>query len=532
MKFPAQGTYPSQRSAVLADNLVATSQPLAAQAGMAMLHRGGNAVDAAIATAIALTVVEPTGCGLGSDAYAILWDGRELHGLNASGRSPAAWDEARFAAGQGIPERGWEPVTVPGVVSAWTMLSERFGKLPFETLFEPAIRLAERGFPVSPIIAGGWATGAATLRDQPGFAPHFMPGGRTPAAGERFINPDMAATLRSIAQTRGESFYRGELAERIGAAAAEHGAALTADDMAAHTSDWCGTISRTFDGVALHEIPPNGQGIAALMALGILDHTDVRDVGPDDPRGMHLCWEAMKLALRDAEAYVADLRYMSDVTAADLLDDAYLASRAALIDPGRAQDFGSGAPTRGGTVYLAAADASGMMVSFIQSNYMGFGSGAVVPGTGIHLQNRGAGFTTGVPGHPNAPAPGKRPFQTIIPGFLMRGDDPLMAFGVMGGPMQAQGHLMMTLRTQVYGQDVQAAVDAPRWRVTQGLGVACESSVPSTTLDALSALGHQITVEPPDTSFGFGGAQLVHRLEGGGYAGGSDPRKDGCAVGW
>ena len=531
MRFPATGPYPSRRSAVLADNLVATSQPLAAQAGLAMLHRGGNAVDAALAAAIALTVVEPTGCGLGSDAFAILWDGTALHGLNASGRSPATWEEERFAGLDAMPERGWESVTVPGAVSAWVALSERFGTLPFATLFEPAVGLAERGFPVSPLIATQWANGAATLAGQPGFAAHFLPDGRAPLAGERFVNPGLAATLRAVAETRGEAFYRGALAERIAAAAAAHGAALSAADLDAHESDWCGTIARRFDAVALHEIPPNGQGIAALMALGILDHTPVRDFAAEDPRGMHLAWEAMKLAFRDTDAYLADGAHMQDVTAEALLDDAYLASRAKLIDPTRAQDFGSGAPRRGGTVYLAAADASGMMVSFIQSNYMGFGSGAVVPGTGIHLQNRGAGFTL-EPGHPNAPGPGKRPFHTIIPGFLTEGEEPLMAFGVMGGPMQAQGHLMMTLRTQLHGQDVQGAVDAPRWRVTEGLGVACESTMPTGALGTLAALGHRITVEPPDAAFGFGGAQLVHRLEGGGYAGGSDPRKDGCAAGF
>ena len=531
MRFPPLSPYPSRRSPVLADNVVATSQPLAAQAGLAMLHRGGNAVDAALATAIALTVVEPTGCGLGSDAYAILWDGDALHGLNASGRSPASWTPERFAGHDAVPVHGWEPVTVPGVTSAWVALSERFGKLPFETLFEPAVALAERGFRVSPVIANTWRTGAETLAGQPGFAEHFMPNGRAPAAGTRFVNPDLAATLRSIAETRGESFYRGALAERIAAAAAEHGAALTADDLAAHENDWCGTISRRFDDVELHEIPPNGQGIAALMALGMLDHTPIRDFAPEDPRGLHLAWEAMKLAFRDTHAFVADAAHMRDVSAETLLDDAYLASRAALIDPTRAQDFGPGAPRRGGTVYLAAADADGTMVSFIQSNYMGFGSGAVVPGTGIHLQNRGAGFTL-EDGHPNAPGPSKRPFQTIIPGFLTRGGEPLMAFGVMGGPMQPQGHLMMTLRTQLYGQDVQAAADAPRWRVTEGLGVACEASMPSDALDALAALGHRIAVEAPDSAFGFGGAQLVHRLDGGGYAAGSDPRKDGCAVGF
>ena len=531
MRFPATGAYPSRRSPVLADNMVATSQPLAAQAGLSMLARGGNAVDAALAGAIALTVVEPTGCGVGSDAFAIVWDGEHLHGLNASGRSPAGWTEDRFAGPAGMPERGWWTVTVPGAVSAWAALSQRFGALPFETLFEPAIHLAEHGFPVSPVIAALWANGAATLRDQPGFAAHFMPHGRAPVAGERFVNPHLAATLRSIAESRGESFYRGELAARIACFATEHGAALNARDLAEHSLDWCGTIRQSFDGTELHEIPPNGQGITALMALGILDRTPIRDYAPDDPRALHLQWEAMKLAFRDTDAYVADPAHKSPVGHEQLLDPEYLAVRAALIDPDRAQDFASGAPTHGGTVYLAAADASGMMVSFIQSNYAGFGSGVVVPGTGIHLQNRGCGFTTQT-GHPNRVGPAKRPFHTIIPGFLMRDGAPLMAFGVMGGPMQAQGHVAMTLRTQLNAQDVQSAIDAPRWRVTTGLGVACESSMPATTLASLAALGHRISVEAPDSSFGFGGAQLVHRLDSGGYAGGSDPRKDGCAVGF
>ncbi len=529
MRFPALSPHPSRRSAVLATSMVATSQPLAAQAGLTMLAQGGNAVDAALATAIALTVVEPTGNGLGSDAFAILWDGAALHGLNASGRSPAAWTPERF--GGAMPERGWETVTVPGAVGGWIALSERFGRLPFDDLFQPAIRYAREGFAVSPVIARLWGIGARTLGDQPGFAAHFMPDGRAPVAGERFAAPDTAATLAAIARSGGEAFYRGALAERIAAEAARHGAVLTADDMAANVPDWCGTIHAGFDGADLHEIPPNGQGIAALMALGMLSHTDIRDHGPDDPAALHLMWEATKLALRDAEAYVADPAAMAAVGAADLLDDAYLSARAALIDPARAQDFGAGAPTRGGTVYLAAADRDGVMVSFIQSNYAGFGSGVVVLGTGIHMQNRGCGFVL-EPGHPNRVAGGKRPFHTIIPGFLMENGAPRMAFGVMGGPMQAQGHVQMILRTRLWGEDVQAAADAPRWRVTEGLGVACESAMPGATLDALAALGHRIVREPPDSAFGFGGAQLIHRLDSGVYAGGSDPRKDGCAVGF
>lgn len=529
MDFPAVSPYASRRSAVMADNVVATSQPLAAEAGIEMLRHGGNAVDAAIAAAITLTLVEPSGNGLGADAFAIVWDGEGLHGLNASGRAPAGWTPERFP-GPAMPQRGWESVTVPGAVSAWVTLSERFGKLPFEALFEPAIRLAERGYIVTPVIAALWARAADLLAGEPGFAAHFMPGGRAPRAGERFASRDHAATLTAIAESRGRAFYEGALAKRIAAHAAQHGAALTLDDLATHRADWVGTLSGSFDGAALHEIPPNGQGIVACMALGILEHTAIRDHGPDDPRAFHLMIEAVKLALRDAEAHVADEAAMAVPTAA-LLDPAYLAERARLIDPDRARDQQSGAPRHGGTVYLTAADASGMMVSFIQSNYMGFGSGVVVPGTAIGLQNRGFGFTT-AEGHPNRVGPGKRPFHTIIPGFLMRDGAPVMSFGVMGGPMQAQGHVQMVLRTQLWGQDVQAAADAPRWRVTHGLGVACETSVALDTLETLGAMGHHLSLEAPDSAFGFGGAQLIHRLPGGGYAAGSDPRKDGCAIGY
>ena len=529
MQFPSVPPYASRRSAVMAENMVATSQPLAAQAGLSMLAKGGNAVDAALAAAITLTVVEPTGNGLGSDGFAILWDGKELHGLNASGRSPAGWNPDRFK--DGMPDRGWETVTVPGAVGGWVTLSERFGKLPFIDLFEPAIRYAEGGFIVSPVIGTLWSNGARELHNQPGFADHFMPGGRAPLAGERFIAKDTARSLRLIAETKGEAFYHGELAEAMAADAAKHGAALTTEDLAAEAPDWCGTISQSFDGVELHEIPPNGQGIAACMALGILSHTAIRDLSPEDPKALHLMWEAMKLAFRDVDAYVADGKAMTAVTSEDLLDAVYLKQRATLIEPDRAQNFGSGAPKRGGTVYLSAADANGMMVSYIQSNYAGFGSGVVVPGTGIHLQNRGLGFTL-TEGHPNQVAPRKRPFHTIIPGFLTEQGKPRMAFGVMGGPMQAQGHLQMLLRTQIWGQDVQTAADAPRWRVTEGLGVACETAMPSVALQNLADLGHQISLESPDAAFGFGGAQLIHRLDSGGYAGGSDPRKDGCAIGF
>ncbi len=530
MKFSAAREYASARSPVFARNVVAASQPLAVQAGLRMLASGGNAVDAALAAAIALVVVEPTGNGLGSDAFAIVWDGTELHGLNGSGRSPAGWRPERFAGLPAMPERGWESVTVPGVVSAWADLSARFGKLPFEALFEPAIGYAQNGFPVSPIIAELWDRGARLLAEQPGFTEAFMPGGRAPKAGEVFRSPAMAASLRSIAGTRGASFYRGELAQKIAAFAKANGAALSLDDLASHRNDWCGTIAQSFGSLEVHEIPPNGQGIAALMALGLLERTRIREHAADSLEALHLQIEAMKLAFADTKAYVADGDHMSAVTARDLLSPAYLDRRAGLIDPGKAQDFGSGAPKHGGTVCLSAGDENGMMVSFIQSNYMGFGSGVVVPGTGISLQNRGAGFTV-EPGHPNQVGPEKRPFHTIIPGFAMRDGRPLTAFGLMGGPMQAQGHMQMMLRMEIWKQDPQTAADAPRWRVVAGRKVALEPSVGSPMLEALRALGHDAQFEESDLTFGFGGAQIVHRIEGG-YVAGSDPRKDGQAGGF
>ncbi|WGF90472.1 gamma-glutamyltransferase family protein [Marinivivus vitaminiproducens] len=525
--FSYSTPYSVRRVPVMGRAMVAASQPLAAQAGLRMLQDGGNAVDAALATAITLTVVEPTGNGVGSDAFAILWDGKELHGLNASGRSPAAWTPERFRGLTAMPPLGWESVTVPGAVSAWVMLSERFGKLPFESLFAPAIGYARHGFAVSPTIARLWAIGAGKLGDQPGFREHFTRDGQAPTAGEAFVNEALARTLETIARTRGEAFYRGELAEAIAGFARKHGAAITPDDMAAHESDWCGTISTRFRGVELHEIPPNGQGIAALMTLGMLEHTEIETLDPDSARGMHLQIEAMKLAFADVERFVADRDHMSIGTDA-LLDPGYLRGRARLIDRSRASQPKAGAPVAGGTVYLTAADESGMMISYIQSNYSGFGSGVVVPGTGIHLQNRGAGFTL-EDGHPNQVGPGKRPFHTIIPGFLMRDGQPLMSFGVMGGPMQAQGHVQMVLRTQLYGQNPQTASDAPRWRVIAGNQVAVEWDVPMPVVRELEVMGHVITREEPDAAFGFGGAQLIHRLTDG-YVGGSDHRKDGLVA--
>jgi gamma-glutamyltranspeptidase/glutathione hydrolase len=528
-EFSYATPYGAPRRPVMARNMVATSQPLAAQAGLAALAKGGNAIDAAIAAAATLTVVEPTGNGLGSDAFAIVWDGQELHGLNASGRSPAAWTPERFAGQDRMPVRGWESVTVPGAVSAWVDLSARFGKLDFAALIAPASDYAENGFAVSPTIAELWGKGGALLKDHPGFAETFLREGRAPQPGEIFRNAPLAASLRAIAETRGEAFYRGALAEQIAAFAAQHGAALTAADLANHRNDWCGTIAMNYRDVTLHEIPPNGQGIVALMALGMLEHLPLDAFGPDSAQSFHYQIEAIKLATADAERFVSDPQTMR-VPVEALLEKSYLQSRAKLIDPMRAQDFGAGAPVAGGTVYITTADASGMMVSYIQSNYSGFGSGVAVPGTGIHLQNRGSGFTL-EDGHPNQIGPNKRPFHTIIPGFLMQNGAPLMSFGVMGGPMQAQGHVQMVVRTQLNGQNPQAASDAPRWRFVKGKKLAVEWTMASDTVAELEALGHEVMRESPDESFAFGGAQLIHRL-GEGYIGGSDHRKDGVAVGY
>ena len=531
MQIENYPNYPSRRSPVIAQNMVAASQPLAAQAGLRMLMLGGNAVDAALATAITLTLVEPTGCGLGSDAYAIIWDGQSLHGLNSSGRSPASWTQSRFSNLKEMPYRGWESVTVPGVVAGWVSLSDKFGKLPFQKLFEPAVGYAESGFAVSPIIAQQWSLGAAELSDQPGFADNFLPNGGSPAAGEIYNNIEFARSLKLIAETKGEAFYSGALAEKIDAYAKKHDAALRISDLAEHEADWPGTISKNFHGVSLHEIPPNGQGIAALMAIGILSHTSLDDLECDSPLSVHLQIEATKIALADTYKYVSDIDFMKKITVADLLSEDYLKERAGLIKHDQAVDFKAGAPKSGGTVYLTAADRDGMMVSFIQSNYAGFGSGVCIPGTGIHLQNRGAGFSLD-PESPNVVGPKKRPFHTIIPAFLMDNGNPLMSFGVMGGPMQAQGHIQMVVRSHLWKQNPQEAIDAPRWRVEGGLDVVCEASMNNELLSFLSELGHNVSTKSSDDAFGFGGAQLIRRLPNGFYIGGSESRKDGHVIGF
>ena len=539
-RFDWQNPYPTVRIPLFARNVVSTSHPLAAQAGLRMLLAGGSAVDAAIAAAAMLTIVEPVSCGLGSDAFAILWDGKALHGLNASGTAPQAWNLDYFRSKYGEdahgnpkrPTRGWDAVTVPGAVSAWAALHERFGKLPFADVLEPAAEIAERGHTVAPIVAHKWAAAIPDLQNQPGYAQAFMPHGRAPEVGEKFKLPDAAATLRRIGQTRGRDFYEGELAERIAAYSRECGGAMTAQDLRDYQPEWVKPITKRYRGYDLHEIPPNGQGIAALIALGILDRFDLSALPVDSADSQHLQIEAMKLAFADLYKYVADPRSM-EVTPEQMLDDAYLDARARLIDMGRAQVPTFGMPRAGGTVYLTAADENGMMVSFIQSNYMGFGSGVVVPGTGISLQNRGFGFSMDARSA-NVVEGGKRPFHTIIPAFLTKDGQPQMSFGVMGGDMQPQGHLQTLVRMLDYNQQPQAACDAPRWKVNRDFTLDVEATMNADTVAELEARGHKLkSVADPYMDFGSG--QFIWRLSDDadhGYVAASDSRRDGHAVGF
>lgn len=520
----------SQRMPVYARNIVATSQPLAAQAGLDVLRRGGNAADAAVAAAICLTVVEPCSNGIGSDAFVQIWDGTRLHGINGSGHSPRALDAQRFIQDGAMPLTGWDAVTVPGCVDVWSLVSTRFGRLPFADLFTAAVDYAQNGFAISPITARAWASSRARFAASPDFTDFkkcFFPDDLQVRPGAGYRNPDQARSLCAIRDSHGEDFYRGRLAERIIAAAQAAGAPWQAADLAEHQSMMVEPLSLDTGDWQLMELPPNGQGIAAQIALGICRHHQDALAELDTCNSLHVQIEAMKLAFADAFASLADPSCMS-VSPAALLDAQRLAQRAAFIDPQQAQFPAVDPMNDHGTVYLSSADADGMMVSFIQSNYMGFGSGIVIPDTGISMQNRAAGFVC-TPGHPNCVAAGKRPLHTIIPGFIMAGEQPLCSFGVMGGHMQAQGHVQMFVRLQA-GQDPQSALDAPRWYVGEdNRTVSVEPDFPEALLRALIKMGHPVRRET--TRRLFGGGQIIMRT-GDGYCGGSDLRKDGCAVGF
>jgi gamma-glutamyltranspeptidase/glutathione hydrolase len=505
-----------------------------------MLLKGGSAVDAVIAAAATIALVEPVSCGLGGDAFSIVWDGKTLQGLNASGYAPDAWSPDYFKNKYGIgpnglaqaPKRGVDAITVPGVVAGWAALHERYGKLPFADLMVPAIEIAERGYAVPPVVAQKWAAAVPELKDQPGFAHTFMPNGRAPNVGERFVFKDVAQTLRKIGATKGRDLYEGDTAEKLVAFIRANGGAHTLDDFRSYRPDWVTPISKSYRGYTLHEIPPNGQGISALMALGMLEHFDLASHKVDSVESQHIQIEAMKLAMADLYRYVADPRTM-EVTPEQMLDDAYLASRAKLIDPSRATLFPPGNPSSGGTIYLTAADENGVMVSFIQSNYMGFGSGVVVPGTGVSFQNRGVGFSMD-PKSANVVAGRKRPFHTIIPGFLTKGGEPVMSFGVMGGDIQPQGHVQTVVRMLDYDQQPQAACCAPRWKLNRDFTLDVESSMRAQTIEGLKGLGHTLkAIDDPYMDFGSG--QFIWRLSSDledGYVVASDSRRDGQAVGF
>ena len=525
------------RSTVYAPNgAVATSQPLASAAGLEVLRQGGNAVDAAVAAAAVLSVTEPHMTGIGGDMFAIVWLAREqkLVALNASGRAGSLMTretlQARgFRAGS---QQGVMSVTVPGALAGWDMLLRTHGKRTLAQVLQPAIAYARDGFPVSPIIAVQWANEVQFLQRDSAAAATYLPGGRAPKAGEWFRNPDLARTLQEIADTGIGAFYGGALGQRIVARLSALGGFITLDDLKRNMPTWVTPISVPFRGYRVWEMPPNNQGIAALEMLRILETYDLQAMGHNSPAYLHHLIEAKKLAYADLDRFVGDADHL-DMPAEQMLSDEFIAERRRHMNPTRAQERVDPGPlrTKSETIYLSVADAEGNMVSFINSIYDYFGSGIVVPGTGFALHNRGAGFTL-TPGLPNTVAPGKRPFHTLIPAFVTQTvngrEQAYMSFGLMGGGVQAQGHVQFLLNHFVFGMDVQAAIDAPRFRHYAGLRVALEAPVTDSVRAALAAMGHVLIDQPP---IAFGGAQAIIRLPRG-YAAGSDPRKDGMAVGY
>ncbi len=535
------------RSVVLArKGMAATSQPLATQAALEILRRGGTAADAAIAADAVLGLVEPTGAGIGGDLFALVWDAGEkrLHGLNASGRSPASLTLEylkKVRKLRRMPALGPLPVTVPGCVDGWFELHRRFGRLPMKEILAPAIEYARQGFPVTRIIAHYWRSNCRVLRRFPGFAETFMPGGRPPREGEVFKNPRLAATLEKIAAGGRDAFYRGEIAKKIEAYMKANGGFLSAADLAAHRSEWVDPVSTTYRGYRVWELPPNCQGIAVLQMLNILEGFDLASMGFGSPRYVHLLVEAKKLVYEDRARYYADPEF-AKIPLAGLLSKSYAAKRRKLIDPERASvraEAGNPALEKGDTVYLAAADGEGNMVSLIQSNYMGMGSGLTPGGLGFVLQDRGALFDLHE-GRPNTYAPRKRPFHTIIPGFLTKDGEALMAFGVMGGAMQPQGQVQVLVNLIDFGMDLQEAGDAPRVRhvgssqpsgerARGGGTVLLEPGFPEGLKKALEKMGHQVRIRRG----GFGGYQaILRRVNTRVYLGASESRKDGQAAGF
>ncbi len=533
------------RSEIIARNgAAATSHPLATQIALDILKQGGNGVDAAIAANAAQALAEPMSCGLGGDLFAILWIAKEkrLYGLNASGRSPAglSLEEMRKRAGSSIPVRGPLSVSVPGCVDGWFALHKRFGRLPMAKILAPTIAYARDGVPVPQIIARYWA-GARSLKNHPNFAGTFLPGGRPPREGEIFKNPDLAQTLEAIVQDGRDAFYQGSIARTIDAFARRAGCYLRYRDLAEHRSTWVDPVSVNYRGYDVWELPPNGQGIAALQMLGILEGFDLRAMGHNTAEYLHHLVEAKKLAFEDRAKYYADPAF-NDIPVKQLIAEEYAEKRRALIDPAKASvklPAGDPLSRHGDTIYLTVADKERNMVSLIQSTYYGFGSGLVPDGLGFTLQNRGALFCLN-DGHFNCYAPRKRPFHTIIPAFMTKAGKPVMSFGVMGGDMQPQGHLQIILNIVDFGMNLQEAGDAPRFRhlgsssprgdvMTDGGTVALESGIPDAVRSALRQKGHRVT----DSPGGFGGYQAIRYDEKNAvYHAASESRKDGMAAGY
>jgi gamma-glutamyltranspeptidase/glutathione hydrolase len=531
-----ENSYPSERfPAYGRRGMVATSNAYAAQAGLDMLKKGGNAVDAALAAAACLTVCEPTANGIGGDAFAIVAFEGNLYGLNASGPAPRGISlEALVKQGyKEIPRHGFVPVNVPGAPAGWAALSRRFGRLPLTEVFAPAVAYAEEGYAVSTVLARQWNRAFEIYKERlqgeefSEWFRTFAPEGRAPRPGEVVRLAGHAETLQQIAETMAEAFYRGEIAERIDGFSRKYGGFLRAQDLAGYEPEWVEPIGTEYRGLEVWEIPPNGQGIVALMALNILKGFEFAPEEKNSPLTWHRQIEALKLAFADAQSYVTDPKHMQ-VSVEDLLSAAWADEKRKLIGssallPPRSEE------TKGGTVYLTAADAEGNMVSLIQSNYMGFGSGLVVPGTGIALHNRGHNFSFD-PKHHNCLAPGKKTYHTIIPGFLTKNGLPLGPFGVMGGFMQPQGHVQLVMNLADFRHNPQGALDGPRFQWMRGRQVQLEKTVPESIVKELEKLGHEITVTEENSGYGRG--QIILRLENGTYVGGTESRVDGMVAVW
>jgi len=534
---PHSYRYPSRRSVVYGSRgMVAASQPLASQAGLAVLKMGGNAVDAAIATAAALTVVEPVSNGLGSDVFALIWKGGKLHGINGSGFAPKSLSPEFFHSKglDSVPFNGWPAVTVPGAVATWRELSKKMGKLPLRDVLAPAIEYARKGYAVSVTSAYNWDIAFkkySTLEGPEfrGWADVFAPNGRAPLPGEVFASAAQADTIAQIADSNGEAFYRGDIAKKIVDFASRTGGFITASDLADFEPEWTEPIGIDYRGYKVWEMPPNGQGLCALIALNILKGFELSE--RDCAETFHRQIEAIKLGFADAHRYVADQRF-SSVPVQELLSDRYTDARRKLIT-GTATDFKPGDPMSGGTVYLSAADKDEngeiTMVSFIQSNYTGFGSGVVCPETGVAFNNRSACFSL-TPDHPNIFAGGKRPYNTIIPAFLSKDGKPIGPFGVMGAFMQPQGHLQVVSNVVDFGMNPQEALDAPRWQWVRDLQVGIEPGFPTAPAQALARMGHEIAPQPNSNDFGRG--EIIWLTEHGTFAGATEPRTDGCIAAW